>query len=310
MVARPRTAVAPSGEQFSLALDEHSATVVEVGGGVRTYTVDGHDVLDPYPLGAICDGAHGTPLIPWPNRLDEGRYRFDGQELQLPLTEPERRNAIHGLLRWRAWRAIERSPERVVMGIRLHPMPGYPFALDARVAYELDGAGLVVTTEAINVGAQACPFGTGQHPYLSAGGALVDECALQLTGNTRITTDEERKLPVAREPVAGSPYDFRSARLIGELEIDVAYADLTRDAQGLAWARLHAPDGASRELWVDERYGYIEIYSGDTLAPDRRRRALGAEPMSCPPNAFASGEDVVRLEPGDAFRARWGVRLR
>ena len=310
MAARPRSAVVPSGEQFSLAFDEHSATVVEVGGGIRSYTVDGHDVLDPYPLEAICDGAHGAPLIPWPNRLDGGHYRFDGEELQLPLTEPERGNAIHGLLRWRAWRAVERSPERVVMGIRLHPMPGYPFALDVRVAYELDGGGLVVTSEAVNVGVRACPFGAGQHPYLSAGGTFVDECRLQLGGATRITTDEARKLPVAREPVAGSPYDFRSERRIGELEVDVAFTDLARDADGLAWARLRTPDGTTRELWVDDHYGYIEIYTGDTLAPQRRRRGLGVEPMTCPPNAFATGEDVVRLEPGDAFRARWGVRLR
>jgi aldose 1-epimerase len=127
---------------------------------------------------------------------------------------------------------------------------------------------------------------------------------------TRIATDPERKLPLAREPVQDGPYDFRSPRTIGSLEIDAPYTDLERDASGLAWARLVGQDGAARELWVDEAYRYIEIYTGDTLAPARRRRGLGAEPMSCPPNAFASGEDLVRLEPGQTFSAAWGVRLR
>ena len=58
----------------------------------------------------MCDGAHGAPLIPWPNRLADGRYSFGGTEYQLALTEPENRNAIHGLLRWRNWRA--REPRR------------------------------------------------------------------------------------------------------------------------------------------------------------------------------------------------------
>ena len=115
-------------------------------------------MLDPYPLEAICDGAHGAPLIPWPNRLADGRYSFDGVDYQVALTEPTKRNAIHGFLRWRSWRAGEREPERVVMGTTMHPLEGYPFALEVSVAYELGEAGLTVTTTATNVGAQACPY--------------------------------------------------------------------------------------------------------------------------------------------------------
>src|ERR1700716_2695147 len=93
----------PSGEQHRIALGDQRATIVEVGGGVREYAVAGRPGLDPYPLHAICDGAHGAPLIPWPNRLADGRYRFEGAGYRLALTEPERSNAIHGLMRWRSW---------------------------------------------------------------------------------------------------------------------------------------------------------------------------------------------------------------
>ena len=72
--------LAPSGEQFEIAHGEQRATIVEVGGGIRRYSSAGRDVLDPYPLEAICDGAHGAPLIPWPNRLADGAYRFDGTD--------------------------------------------------------------------------------------------------------------------------------------------------------------------------------------------------------------------------------------
>ena len=301
--------IPPSGEQFEISFGDQRATVVEVGGGIRSYAVGERPVLDPYPREAMCDGAHGAPLIPWPNRLADGRYSCDGVEYQLALTEPERGNAIHGLLRWRNWAALERASDRVVMAIRLHPMTGWPFLLEVSVDYSLADDGLTVETRARNAGRAPCPFGSGQHPYLSPGAGLVDECILEVTAATRILVDEQRQLPVGREPVDGTEFDFRSPRRIGPLQADHAFADLERDGDGLAWITLTGPDGLTAGLWCDEAYPFLQLYSGDTLAPERRRRGLGAEPMTCPANALQSGEGVVRLEPGETFASRWGVRL-
>ncbi len=301
--------VAPSGEQFEISFGSQRATIVEVGGGVRAYADGARDVLDPYPLERICDGAHGAVLIPWPNRLRDGSYEFDGERFQLALTEPERRNAIHGLVRWANWRARVHEPARVVVDVSLHPQPGYPFQLDVSVEYSLGEEGLVVVTTATNTGERPCPFGAGQHPYLSAGGAQLDDCTLELPVETVITTDAERSLPVGREPVAGGALDFREARAIGSIAIDSPFEDLRRDHDGLARTRLAAPDGRTVELWVDRSYPLLEVYSGDTLAPERRRRGLGLEPMTCPPDAFRSGERLIRLEPGESARLAWGARL-
>lgn len=302
--------VPPSGEQVELRRGDQTAVVVEVGGGVRAYEVGGREVLQPYSVDAMCDGAHGAPLIPWPNRLADGRYSFDGVDHQVALTEPEKHNAIHGLLRWRSWRVADRASERVVMAARLRPMQGYPFALDAEITYELTEHGLRVTTSAINVGDTACPYGAGQHPYLSPGaGAVLDDCTFHLVADTRVDTDDERQLPTGNVPVEGSVYDFRSPRRLGDLAMDYAFTDLGRDEQNRAWMHLTGPDGAVVGLWVDDSYPYLEVFTGDTLAPDRRRRGLGAEPMTCPPNALASGQQVVRLEPGDTVSTTWGVGL-
>jgi aldose 1-epimerase len=306
---RTRPPVAPSGEQFEITAGEQRATVVEVGGGIRCYAVGGRNVLDPYPVEAMCDGAHGTPLIPWPNRLGDGRYSFDGHDYQVALTEPTRHNAIHGFLRWRQWRAVERKPDRVVMGVRLHPLSGYPFALDARVGYALDADGLTVTTTVTNIGERDCPFGAGQHPYLSPGDGPIDDCSLQVPAAARILTDDERSLPCGREPVSGTQLDFADGVTIGARQIDSAFTDLDRDGNGFAAARLTAPDGSAVELWMDAHFPYMEIYTGDDLAPARRRRGLAVEPMTCAPDAFRSGEGLLRLAPGEYFSGRWGVRL-
>jgi aldose 1-epimerase len=309
-VRRADGGIPPSGEQLELRHGDQRAVVVEVGAGVRSYDVGDREVLQPYAVDAMCDGAHGAPLIPWPNRLADGQYSFDGVDHQVALTEPEKGNAIHGLVRWRSWTVADRTSDRVVMAAHLRPMQGYPFALDLEVAYDLGHDGLRVTTTATNVGDSACPYGHGQHPYLSPGaGQLLDGCSLELVADTRVDTDAERQLPTGRVPVAGSPYDFRSARPIGDLAVDYAFTDLSRDEQGRAWMRLTGQDGAVVGLWVDESYPYLEVFTGDTLAPPRRRRGLGAEPMTCPPNAFATGEDVLRLEPGTSVRTVWGVGL-
>lgn len=302
--------VPPSGEQFEIVAGEHRATVVEVGGGVRSYHRAGRPVLDPYPLEAMCDGAHGAVLVPWPNRLGDGRYSFDGADYQVALTEPSKHNAIHGFLRWRPWRLLDRSPDRVALIARLRPLPGYPFALDVRVEYTLDaGSGLTATTTATNVGDRDCPYGCGQHPYLSPGTGQIDDARLELAAGTRVVTDEQRQLPTDTVAVAGTPYDFSTARRLGPLAVDHAFGDLRRDGQGRAWVRLTGPDGATVGLWVDASYPYLEIYTGDTLAPPRRRRGLGAEPMTCPPNALATGQDVIRLRPGQSTTSVWGVGL-
>jgi len=302
--------VHPSGKQFRISAGGHAATIVEVGGGVREYTVDGQPVLQPYPLEAMCDGAHGAPLIPWPNRLAGGRYSFGGVDYQVALSEPEKNNAIHGFLRWRSWHPLRHEPDRVTMATRLHPLEGYPFALDVEVDYTLSDAGLEVRTTATNSGEQACPYGCGQHPYLSPGDGLVDDCTLHLDAATRITTDDQRQLPTGRQPVEGTRYDFRGGRRLADLQVDYAFTDLTRDNAGKAWTRLVRPDGTSAELWVDQAYPIVEIYTADTLASARRRRGLGTEPMTCPPNALQTGEGVIALPPGSSSASSWGVILR
>jgi len=301
----------PSGGQYAIAHGEQRATVVEVGGGIREYWVGERPVLDPYPLDAICDGAHGAPLIPWPNRLGDGRYRFEGHEFRLPLTEPEKGNAIHGLLRWRNWSVADHAPHRVVVRHRLHASDRWPFPLEVQIAYSLDDSGLTAQTTATNLGTRPCPYACGQHPYLSPGaGQTVDGCQLELSAATQILTDPVSQLPSGRAPVSGGELDFSRPRPIGALQIDAALTDLGRDAEGLAWVRLACPDGRTVELWADRAYPVLQLYTGDTLAVPRRRQGLAAEPMSAPPNALQTGDSVVVLEPGASHTARWGVRLR
>ena len=117
-------AALPSGRQYEIRYGDQRATVVEVGGALREYVVGDRPVLDGYAESEMCDGARGQSLLPWPNRIKDGRYRWAGTDQQLPITEVGKNTAIHGLARWLSWTATEEAADRVTMACTVHPRPG------------------------------------------------------------------------------------------------------------------------------------------------------------------------------------------
>ncbi len=307
MVAGVSETSPPSGRQYEISFGDQRAVVVEVGGGLRIYESAQGTVLDGYGVDEMCTGGRGQPLLPWPNRVRDGRYEFDGTRQQLSLSEPEARNAIHGLVRWTNWTVADRAADRVVVEHELHPQPGWPGTLSLQIEYALGANGLSVMTTATNVGGAPCPFGAGQHPYLTLGQESIDSLVLRIPGRRRLEADE-RGIPTGRVDVSGTRLDYTEPRRLGEAKIDTAYTDLARDDDGLARVTIATADGERRTtLWADDGYRFLMVFTGDTLAPEARRRGLAVEPMTCAPNAFQSGDGLLRLEPGASFSARWGI---
>ncbi|MGH3414109.1 MAG: aldose 1-epimerase family protein [Marmoricola sp.] len=295
------TALPPSGEQWTLRSGDWEATVVGTGGGIRRLVRAGREVLAGYAEDGPVVGARGQLLLPWPNRIRDGAYDFDGQHRQVPLTEAARHNAIHGLTRWCSWHALERDADRVVLGYRLPGQPGYPWTLDLRADYQLSADGLSVTLSAGNRSTSAAPFAAGMHPYLAPRGG-VDTARLTLPAATRQLVDA-RLLPTRTEPVAGD-YDFRGGRPVGAVVLDDAFTDLDRDADGTARCRLD-----DLELWLGPGWRWVQVFTADTLDGRDRRASVAIEPMTSPPDAFNSGRDLVVLAPGETWTGRFGLTL-
>ena len=300
---------AVAAAELEIAHGDQRLGVVTLGGGLRSYEVEGRELLDGFPPGGRPERGRGQVLVPWPNRIKDGSYEFDGKQMQLPLTEPEHGNAIHGLVRGARWNVADQSSDRVVLDYLLEPQPGYPFALALGISYSVSDAGLTVTTTARNVGAESCPYGCGQHPYLTLGTPKIDTLQLQVPGRIVVSSDE-RGVPVSTESVEGTEYDFRTSRTIGGIVLDNAFTELQRDANGRARVLLDDPDGDSGiTLWVDESYAYLMVFSGDPY-PDLARRSIAVEPMTCPPNAFRTHDSLIVLEPGESTASTWGIEPR
>jgi aldose 1-epimerase len=307
---RPAETTVATGDQWVIGHGHQRAVITEVGATLRSFTVDDRPVIEGFGPTEWSHGGRGQVLAPWPNRLADGTYTFEGVEAHAPLDEPDRRNAIHGLVRWMPWRMMGRAQNRVSMACELRPSPAYPFALRLTIEYRLGRDGLVVVTEAENLGESDLPFGLGFHPYLTVGTPTVDQVRLTVPAERRLLTDD-RGLPTTSAPVAGTEFDFTEGRLIGVTRLDTGYTALRRDADGRARVELDHPDGAGgATLWADERFGYFMVFTGDTLDPAAQRTAVAVEPMTCPPDALRSGTDVTVLRPGSRWTGSWGITPR
>jgi aldose 1-epimerase len=302
--------VSRGGAEHVLRHGGYAAVATEVGGGIRLLTHEGRDLVRRYDADQVRPRFRGSLLVPWPNRVADGRYSFAGEEHQLALTEPERGNALHGLVCWVRFDLLEHGPESVVYRHRLVPQQGYPFELDVTVRHELGDEGLTTEVVTRNVGGRAAPYGVAPHPYLVADGPL-DEWVLRLPASRVLEVTPDRLLPTALSDV-DADRDFRTARPIGRLELDHAFTGLSADPDdpaGRTRVTVAGRDGRGVQVtWDGERLPWLQVHTGDLPAePEETRRGLAVEPMTCAPDAFRSGDGLVVLEPDEEHRASWTV---
>jgi aldose 1-epimerase len=301
-------AAAVSGAQWDIEAEGHRATVAEVGGVLRRYAAGDREILDGFGADELSPGSAGQILAPWPNRIRDGHYTFEGTSYQLPLTEPDRHNAIHGLTNWVRWRVVEQTADAVTLEYDLPPQVGYPWSLALRTRWSVSADGLRCDQQVTNTSAANAPWGYSVHPYLQLSGVAVDDILLRVPGRIRVLADN-RLLPIGAVKVAGSEYDFIEPRRIGDAVLDTTFGDIEHDANGGSSVTIAAPAGdASVTVWGDANFHWWQVFTGDTLHGERHRRSVAIEPMTCPPDAFRSGRDLVVLGGGQTWSATWGVR--
>ncbi len=298
-----------SGRQLRIAAHGYEAVIASVGASLRVLRFEGRDLVVPFDEDEVRPGYRGTTLAPWPNRIVDGRYSFGGAEHQLALSEPSRGQALHGLLPWAEYSDRVVEPDRVVLAAVIEPQSGYPFRVEVETEYRLDADGLRQTVSARNLGADAAPWGTGPHPYLVAGEGRVDDWTFTLPASEVLTVTPDRLSPVAVDGIdAHAEWDFRAPRAIGDVFIDHAFTELSR-TDGIAEVRLVTAAGTGVAMTWDERCPWVQVHTADNPGQDAIHRiGLAVEPMTCPPDAFNSGVDLVVLEPGAAHSAAWRIR--
>ena len=306
-----------SGRQHLLVHGDYVATVASVGASLRELRHRGRDLVVPFGPDQLRPKFRGATLAPWPNRVADGRYELGGVEHQLPLTEPDRGNALHGLAVWLDFRAVAESKDAVTLEAVVEPQAGYPWRIAVETTYRLGDAGLTQSVRTTNLSDTTAPVGVGPHPYLVAGPFPLDTWTLRLPADQVLTVTEDRLLPVelVGVEVDSGRFDFREARAIGEVRIDHAFTRLWRDGRGLATVSLAAPDHHGVTMTWDAACPWVQIHTADlpgAAGSPGDRLGLAVEPMTCAPDALNTGRyrfdtGLWPLGPGTTGEAAWTI---
>lgn len=282
----------PAVPEVALARGSVRAVISTSSAAVRELTVDGRPLLRSFAQGTHPPQAANIILAPWPNRVADAAFTFRGRHHELAATEPARGHAIHGFTVWRIFDIVEHSPDAAVLRTVLGPEPGWPWPIELTVRYALTDSGLEAAMTAVNLADEPAPCALGVHTYLDAQGAPLDECTLHHTIVERQPVNE-RLIPAgAREPWPHSPIPMRSTVLD-----DAGYDPLDRPRI----ARLVDASGTGVELEATSNLPWTQLFTSP-------QRHLAVEPMTAPPNALNTGEDLTVLAPGGALEVGWSVR--
>ena len=304
--------------ELTLSFENQRAVVSPWGASLRRYFfIDDSrqeiDIVWGYSGGNGKRGGQGDVLIPFPGRISDGRYTFEGQSLQLECNDKEGPNAIHGFVRSLPWYVQDCQSNRakfmVCLDAEAYANRGYPFSLDIGVTYELYVQGLSCAFTVKNVGHRTAPVGVGFHPYFTVGTSVVDEAEVQIPG-TACLEFNERLVPTGTIlGVAGTPWDYRQFRAIGRQRFNHCYVQLERDGQGMATASLrHPASGRAIDITMDHAFSAVVVYTGDAIA-DTPRAGLAIEPMTCASDAFNHPDwGLKRLMPGETFSGTYRIQ--
>ncbi|MBO8415957.1 MAG: aldose-1-epimerase [Proteobacteria bacterium] len=276
----------------------YQAKFVSVGGGMCALTYKGRNIALPHDPDEVPLAHLGKILLPWPNRIKNAAYEFEGVTYTLPVTEARTGSASHGLTAWKEWQIEDLTESSVLLTTMVTAVAGYPFTLKAFVCYSLTDDGLHCTISAVNVGSKAAPYGVGQHPYITCDGEVLDNCTLTFPCSELFEVDE-KMCPVKLAPAAASGLDFTAERSLKDVKIDHAY----KNPGGECCVSLK---GNGLEVCMYTKAPYIQLFTAEKL----KRAGLAVEPMSCPANAFNSKTDLIVLKPGDSHSLSYRISAR
>jgi len=293
--------------QHSIGGVELMASVDLIGGGLRALAIGGVDLIETYPAGGAPPFCAGALLFPWPNRVRDGRWTQHGVDHQLFVTEPDLGNATHGLVLAAPFAVEQQVKSEVTISTSVAPQPGYPFLVRLKVTYRLTDDGLEVTYMVSNESNWPAPVALGVHPYIRIGDVPVADLTVHIGAHTYFPMDAQL-IPIDEQPVTDTVFDLSEGQKVGDSDLNTCYGAV-RTVDGRSRHVVAAPDGRAVELWADEAFAYVQVYTCPIFPRAARTgRAIAIEPMTAPADALNSGVGLRWLDPRNTWEMSWGIR--
>ncbi|MFT4735817.1 MAG: aldose 1-epimerase [Algoriphagus sp.] len=261
---------------------------LSLGAALTQLNLNGQDVIK-YPLkdGEPKKGYPSAILFPFPNRVKDGKYIFEGKEYSLEMNDLEAHNAIHGLVAFETFELISRTPSKIVAKYVYEGLnEGYPFPFELKVIYQLKESSLLFNVEVTNSGSGNMPYGFGWHPYFGFDGTAIGEMTLKAPKRRRMELNE-RYIPTGE-------YEVEKAQIINLKNniLDNVFAIEKEGSESEVILRFK-----KKKLIVSQKTGknklnYMVLY----IPPSRN--CIAIEPQSCNTNAFNNDEGLLILASG------------
>ena len=280
-------------KKLQISLNGVSAVISIEGAALIGLSVDSFNLIEPNTREGLYAG---KILAPWPNRIRDGKYSFNKNDYQLPINEVSKNNSLHGLVANSLWEITFQNQSKVILEYLLDQPAIYPGKLQLQVTYEIIENGIEITVLSKNIGEISAPYGVSIHTYLVAGESVKNnELFIQIPADQFQEVDAERLLPIKLQPVDGSNFDFINSKKISDLFIDHAFKYSSNYPRSIS---LLNAEGQGAEMIFDEQSKWIQIHTADRDLQADSRMAVAIELMTCPPDAFNSGIDLIVLAPG------------
>jgi len=265
----------------------------------------GHSIIEGLSDDEITTGNirfKSTKLIPFPNRIENGRYTFRGKFYQLPINYE--RHAVHGLITDKTLEVAGTETDKNQASIKLKysyngNIPGYPFKYESIITYSLlKERGFVCDTKITNMDSLPLPIGDGWHPYFRTKGK-VDKLQIKIPSKFRVEVNE--LIPTGKL----IPEEYPDAITIGNKKYDAGF--VLEEKKGRISTEVYDPElDIKIVVWQETgkwKYNYLQVFIPED------RNSIAIEPMSCAANAFNNKMGLIVLEPGQSFAASYGVYL-
>jgi aldose 1-epimerase len=303
---------------------KHEAKIASLGAALRTYSVDGNDVIVEFRNDGFTNAYCGMILLPFPNRLDRGTYKWpkndDGTEFSAPINEPTKNNNLHSSSQYFYFDVLTKSDSSVTLGLRLPSTKWYPFDIYTEVTYTLNEKGVEISTESVNLGDKSAPWALGFHPWFATRNKRSE--SKLLVGAKKFVDVNERSLPisddksVAEKSVQGTKFDLLQETQIGENSYDHAWTDVVLSNEVVpefgtqaSIVALTGADGHKTTILADANFTSWQICTRDDTDGVNTYETVAIEPMTAYANAFKTGDYLIELQPDQPFKSQWRIEF-
>lgn len=284
---------------------EVSAVISPKGAGLHALQVHGRTVMPLDTQDGRTRWYSGHTLAPWPNRMRDGEWVFEGSALAAPVNDGKG-NALHGLVAQRDFEIVEQGPDAVTLECLLGGDAVYPFAVRVRVTYTVDADGLTCAFGGRNESGKRVPFAIGTHPFFP----FTDDCTITINAANAFVVDQ-RLLPTGDLVDLGQWHAQSGVPIpMSTFVVDDCFTTLARDTAGIAHTLVTYPDGFATDVWQDAGLPNTVIFVTHAFEwSDGSTNAVAIEPQTTPTDSFNSGTDLTWLAPGEELSVRWGVTV-